>query len=296
MFCRQLYLAGAYYDYALRLSVWDGEIAELIDAETKVQGLFGQIVVRIQLSLEVLIAVVALVPCVKRWIQVNSARNSSEDIASLCVQYFQRLSTICQRIFLGSAMLVSAACGAAVAACKLCHDTVAAQVCVENCLPYFPILFEHLTDPVVLQFVSQRVVDVMAVLLRNFRPQFQSSSLGNELSLKLKAFSMGAEMITQTRKFFLALPRDLVGASALSVYESAFRAYVSIYLLSESLGDSDFLAKFGYSVPELFVAINESLTLVNEFVQKLGCKAISTFTMLSMHCLVDSCIDHNERL
>lgn len=123
-----------------------------------------------------------------------------------------------------------------------------------------------------------------------------SSRSGQSLTeLRLLAFSLGGEIVKQSRRCFASFPKQLTGPAAMIHFEAAFRAYVAIFLASLALEESDLLAKLGYTIERLLSATNDVLSSLQERITKQNCTLVSTHTLISLHAMAEACIFHSKR-
>ena len=123
-----------------------------------------------------------------------------------------------------------------------------------------------------------------------------SSRSGQSLTeLRLLAFSLGGEIVKQSRRCFSSFPKQLTGPAAMIHFEAAFRAYVAIFLASLALEESDLLAKLGYTIERLLSATNDVLSSLQERITKQNCTLVSTHTLISLHAMAEACIFHSKR-
>ena len=113
--------------------------------------------------------------------------------------------------------------------------------------------------------------------------------------LRLLAFSLGEEIVKQSRRCFAIFPKHLAGPAAMVHFEAAFRAYVAIFLASLALEESDLLMKLGYTVEKLLSATNDVLASLQERITKQNCTLVSTHTLISLHAMAEACIFHSKR-
>lgn len=113
--------------------------------------------------------------------------------------------------------------------------------------------------------------------------------------LRLLAFSLGEEIVKQSRRCFAIFPKHLAGPAAMVHFEAAFRAYVAIFLASLALEESDLLMKLGYTVERLLSATNDVLSSLQERITKQNCTLVSTHTLISLHAMAEACIFHSKR-
>ena len=113
--------------------------------------------------------------------------------------------------------------------------------------------------------------------------------------LRLLAFSLGEEIVKQSRRCFAIFPKHLAGPAAMVHFEAAFRAYVAIFLASLALEESDLLMKLGYTVERLLSATNDVLSSLQERINKQNCTLVSTHTLISLHAMAEACIFHSKR-
>ena len=117
-----------------------------------------------------------------------------------------------------------------------------------------------------------------------------NESFQSHVELRLLAFTIGSEIVKQSRRCFAAFPLDLVGPAQMVHLEAAFRAYTSIFLASLALEESDLLMKFGYTLEKLLVATNDILTTISDRMSRQNCALMSTHTIISLHGMAEACI------
>lgn len=129
------------------------------------------------------------------------------------------------------------------------------------------------------------------------KSSFTSSNSAGQphTELRLLAFSLGGEIVKQSRRCFASFPKQLTGPAAMVHFEAAFRAYVAIFLASLALEESDLLMKLGYTVQRLLSATSDVLSSLQERMTKQNCVSVSTHTMISLHSMVEACIFHSKR-
>ena len=131
---------------------------------------------------------------------------------------------------------------------------------------------------------------------REVKESSSSSTTGqSHTELRLLAFSLGGEIVKQSRRCFASFPRQLTGPAAMVHFEAAFRAYVSIFLASLALEESDLLLKLGYTVEKLLTATNDVLSSLQERITRQNCALVSTHTLISLHGMAEACIFHSKR-
>jgi hypothetical protein len=121
------------------------------------------------------------------------------------------------------------------------------------------------------------------------------SSCESHTELRLLAFSLGGEIVKQSRRCFSSFPKQLAGPAAMVHFEAAFRVYVAIFLASLALEESDLLMKLGYTVERLLSATNDVLSSLQERITKQNCTLVSTHTLISLHAMAEACIFHSKR-
>ena len=117
----------------------------------------------------------------------------------------------------------------------------------------------------------------------------------SHVELRLLAFSLGGEIVKQTRRCFSSFPRQLSGPAIMFHLEAAFRAYTSIFLASIALEESDLLVKLGYTMSKLLGAANDVLTSLSERIGKQSCTLVCTHTIISLHAMAEACIFNMKR-
>jgi hypothetical protein len=319
-FIRITNYSAANFEYALRLSVWDAEIPERQDAEVKLQGLYGQISTRTLLAVSMSNELKTLFFAVQNWVHSRTqganggdgaggaastdAKESEAADREKFSDSVRMIKTLLQRTVLATVYLSLSLATSALAVQHLCLDFDAITQCLRVYNSISPLL-STLDNNYVSQLFQQRHVDLMTACLKGLEMgpdgvvnslKAQEESLDKtDIEMRVIAFSLGTEMIRQTRKCFLTFPRDLTGPAAMVYYETALRAYTSIFLLSLALGESDFLLRFGYTVFDLFSTAYDALVCMYELIQKLSCSVMSTHTIVSMHSLVNACLLHAGR-
>ena len=129
----------------------------------------------------------------------------------------------------------------------------------------------------------------------SFSPSHSTGQSQSHTELRLLSFSLGGEIVKQSRRCFASFPRQLTGPAAMVHFEAAFRAYVAIFLASLALEESDLLMKLGYTVQRLLSATNDVLSSLQERITKQNCVLVSTHTLISLHGMVEACIFHSKR-
>ena len=117
-----------------------------------------------------------------------------------------------------------------------------------------------------------------------------TDSFQPHVELRLLVFTIGSEIVKQSRRCFAAFPADLLGSAQMVHLEAAFRAYTSIFLASLALEESDLLMKFGYTLEKLLVATNDILTTISDRMSRQNCALMSTHTIISLHGMAEGCI------
>ena len=117
-----------------------------------------------------------------------------------------------------------------------------------------------------------------------------NDSFQSHVELRLLAFTVGSEIVKQSRRCFADFPLDLLGPAQMVHLEAAFRAYSSIFLASLALEESDLLMKFGYTLEKLLVATNDILTTISDRMSRQNCALMSTHTIISLHGMAEGCI------
>jgi hypothetical protein len=119
---------------------------------------------------------------------------------------------------------------------------------------------------------------------------FQSNA-----ELRVLIFTVGSEIVRQSRRVLTSTADDLVGPAQMVYFESVFRAYVSIFLASLALDESDLLSKFGYTVEKLLVSTNDVLTSISDRMHRQSCGLMSTHTIVSLHGIAEGCMCNMQR-
>jgi hypothetical protein len=119
---------------------------------------------------------------------------------------------------------------------------------------------------------------------------FQSNA-----ELRVLIFTVGSEIVRQSRRVLTSTADDLVGPAQMVYFESVFRAYVSIFLASLALDESDLLSKFGYTVEKLLVSTNDVLTSISDRMHRQSCGLMSTHTIVSLHGIAEGCMCNMKR-
>ena len=127
------------------------------------------------------------------------------------------------------------------------------------------------------------------------RSSSSMSPCESHTELRLLAFSLGGEIVKQSRRCFSSFPKQLAGPAAMVHFEAAFRVYVAIFLASLALEESDLLMKLGYTVDRLLCATSDVLSSLQERITKQNCTLVSTHTLISLHAMAEACIFHSKR-
>ena len=225
--------------------------------------------------------------------------SATVEVKVLYAQVVSKFKLLLERTVLSTTYLWLSFCNAAVTTYHLNHDKAVISHCLSVSDKLFAFVIEYVKDSVILQTALQQYVDLMSHSLESLKAvsdSFRDSAhFYNQRSICVRAFQVGGEMVLETRKCFIKFPKDLRSPGSLVYYETALRAYVTIFVLSLGLGESDFLNKFGYTVPRLLASTVEVLENLHFWIARLGRSVLSVQTMLSLHMLLAFCNTHVER-
>lgn len=283
--CRSCRDSFHHYDSLLRLSVFSGDIEDETDAEAMLHGYYGQIEVRCNAllrTLSVFMSFSAKLGQINPNIRgaINAARNA---LIIVAVQSLNLLMT---------ASLISY---------KICCDSTSLSTCFRLCNNFLPILMKNVSDPLIILGFLQKHIDVMtlSLLLSDCPVNLSSTSnrtiirnMPSNAEIRLLTFSLGEEVMRYSLRHAWngSDAEGLTGIHAVHYHEVALRSYISIFQLVAALDDSDFLSVFGFDEMTLFTCIYNSVSKLADSIQKSGCFLLDTYTLISLHNFVDTCL------
>ena len=237
--------------------------------------------------------------------------SATVEVKVLFAQVVTKFKLLLERTVLSTTYLWLSFCNAAITTFHMNHDKSIISNCLSVSDKLFAFVIEYVKDSIILQTALQQYVDLMSLMMPFLSSEdptldvdgSESSagddawghSAANRMAARVRAFQVGGEMVLETRKCFIKFPKDLRSPGSLVYYETALRAYVTIFVLSLGLGESDFLNKFGYTVPRLLASTVEVLENLHFWIARLGRSVLSVQTMLSLHMVQAFCNTHVER-
>lgn len=279
--------AVSYYDYMIRLCVWEEQDApDSQDVETRLQGIYGQLHIRVVALLQYLQALEVLV----------AYQPDSPSIGSL--NFSVHFQDLFNKAVVTSAIGLQNLTTAALITWKVCRDSSIISTCFALCHTFHPLLKNCQVDQVVTQSFLRSYLSLIASSLLSSETIITASASSGSSSaphfmtngeIQHLAFNLGSDVLLYVQQNYWAIPYNLAGAEALLFYESALGSYVAIFILVVSLGDTDFLTTFGLDYRKLINAISTSLSGLLEWMQKLGCMVMNPNTLVSLYMLIEAC-------
>jgi len=117
------------------------------------------------------------------------------------------------------------------------------------------------------------------------------------VKFKKLAFSLGADLIGLIQKYAQAFPSGQTdGMKSLFYHEIGLCAHISIFQLSITLNDENFLNSFGYTIRELLERLNGIMESIMAICEEFTCTTTSTHLLVAVYKLAKSCMFHPQRL
>lgn len=244
--------------------------------------------------------------------EISTEPRTAEDIQAYI---FKKLISSSQHAVNGLSLMMTTFCTSSLAVKSICSDDSAIYRCVVVCQECYPILCLHIKDIKILICYTFQFAHIMSSLLFTLtedvaHPIFvdKISTVGNlsssthskaEEAVKFKklAFSLGNDLIALIQKYALAFPGGSTdGMKSLFYHEIGLCAHISIFQLSITLNDENFITSFGYTIQQLLERINGIMVSIMDICEEFTCTTTSTHLLVAVYKLAKSCIFHTQRL
>lgn len=338
MFIRYMHTVAAQFDYILRLTIWNSQDIEILDAEIKVNGIFNQLSMYLGVAVKFIKDLLRVIsslqptpssstggesPDTHSMKEDDSTESTVEEISTepksieeLKSYLLKKLTSSSQHAVNGLSLMMTTFCTSSLAVKSICSDDSAIYRCVVVCQECYPILCLHIKDIKILISYTFQFAHIMSSLLFTLtedvaHPVFVdepskiaslnggASQNKEEEAAKFKelAFSLGADLIGLIQKYAQAFPSGKTdGMKSLFYHEIGLCAHISIFQLSITLMDQNFLSSFGYTMRELLERVNGIMMSIMDICEEYTCTTTSTHLLVAVYKLAKSCLFHTHRL
>lgn len=243
--------------------------------------------------------------------EISTAPRSIEEFHAYL---HKKLVSSSQHAVNGLSMMMTTFCTSSLAVKSICSDDRAIYRCVVLCQECYPILCLHIRDINILISYTFQFAHIISSLLFTLTedqtgPVFvdhlndtlhidgtTGSKADEAVKFKKLAFSLGGELVGLIQKYFKAFPNGKSdGMKSLFYHEIGLCAHISIFQLSITLIEQNFLSSFGYTMTDLLDKINGIMISIMDICEEYTCSTTSTHLLVAVYKLAKSCLFNGDR-